>query len=140
MLNIVQPQDWPRPRGYSHGVVATGQQLYIAGQVGNDPKSGAMPEDFAQQVAQAFRNIVAVLRAANAWPEHVAQMTWFVTDKAAYQAAGPTIAAAWRESFGKHFPAITLIFVSALIDDRAKVEIEAIAVLPPAAPVAEHHP
>lgn len=140
MLNIVQPQDWPRPRGYSHGVVAAGQQIYIAGQVGNDPKSGAMPEDLGQQVAQAFRNIVVVLRAADAGPEHVTQMTWFVTDKPAYLAAGPAIAAAWRESFGKHFPAITLIFVSALIDDRAKVEIEAIAVLPPAAPVAEHHP
>ncbi|MBM3489405.1 MAG: RidA family protein [Alphaproteobacteria bacterium] len=138
MASIVQPQDWPRPRGYSHGMVASGQQIYIAGQVGNEPRSGAVSADFGQQVAQAFRNIVAVLRAASAWPEHLVQMTWFVTDKAAYQAAGPAIAAAWRETFGKHYPPITLIFVSGLVDDRAKVEIEAIAVVP--APEPERMP
>lgn len=129
MRRIVQPEGWPRPRGYSNGVAAAGEQIFIAGQIGWNEREEFDSDDFAQQTAQALRNVVAVLRAAGAGPEHLVRMTWYVTDKREYLAASARIGDAYREIIGKHYPAMTLVQVAALLEDRAKVEIEATAVV-----------
>lgn len=129
MRRIVQPEGWPRPRGYSNGVAAEGEQLFIAGQIGWNEREEFVSDDFAEQTAQALRNVVAVLRAAGAGPEHLVRMTWYVTDKREYLAASARIGEAYREIIGKHYPAMTLVQVAALLEDRAKVEIEATAVV-----------
>lgn len=130
MSRIVQPDGWRRPRGYSNGVAAAGEQIFIAGQIGWNEREEFVSDDFAQQTAQALRNLIAVLRAAGAGPEHLVRMTWYVTDKREYLAASARIGDAYREIIGKHYPAMTLVQVAALLEDRAKVEIEATAVVP----------
>jgi enamine deaminase RidA (YjgF/YER057c/UK114 family) len=128
---FVAPKEWPRPSGYSHGMAARGRFVFVAGQVGWNPVSEKFEtDDFAAQVDQAFRNIVAVLKQAGAEPSHVTRLTWFITDKKAYLDARHEIGKAYREIMGKHFPPMSVIVVSALIEDRAKVEIEATAVVP----------
>jgi enamine deaminase RidA (YjgF/YER057c/UK114 family) len=130
LLQILQPAGWQAPRGYSNGIAATGRQVFVAGMVGWDADCRFVSDDFAEQVRQALANIVAVLAVAGAKPEHITRMTWYVTSKREYLAAGKAVGAAYREIIGRHYPAMTAIEVTALIEDRAKVEIEVTAVVP----------
>jgi len=126
----VLPEGWPRPKGYANGVTASGRQIYVAGQVGWNPQGVWETDDFAEQVAQALKNVVAVLRAAGAGPQHIVRMTWYVTSKREYLDAGREIGKAFREIIGVWDIAMTAVEVTALIEDRAKVEIEVTAVAP----------
>jgi enamine deaminase RidA (YjgF/YER057c/UK114 family) len=128
---ILQPEGWPRPSGYSNGVVTHGRQVFIAGQVGWNPLSGRFEsESLPDQVAQALRNVLAVLARADGRPEHIARMTWYLTSRGEYLHHLEAIGAAYRDVMGKHFPAMTAVEVTALVEARAKVEIEATAVIP----------
>ena len=129
MSRIIQPEGWPRPKGYSNGIAASGETVFVAGQIGWNDRCEFESDDFAEQTAQALRNVVAVLRAAAASPEHIVRMTWYITDKREYKAASSQISTAYREIVGNHYPAMTLVQVAALLEDRAKVEIEATAVV-----------
>ena len=124
------PEGWPRPKGYANGVAAQGRQIFVAGQVGWDPSGVFESDDFAAQTRQALANVVAVLRAAAAGPEHIVRMTWYVTSKREYLAAGREIGRAFREIIGVYDIAMTAVEVTALMEDRAKVEIEVTAVVP----------
>ena len=124
------PEGWPRPKGYANGVAATGRQLFVAGQVGWTSESVFESDDFAAQTRQALANIVAVLRAGGGKPEHIVRMTWYVTSKREYLAAGREIGRAFREIIGVYDIAMTAVEVTALMEDRAKVEIEVTAVVP----------
>lgn len=129
----VLPEGWPRPRGFSHAVVARGAtQVKIAGQIGVVPgaASVAAEADAGVQWAQALANLVTVLKAAGGRPEHLVALRAYVTDIREFHAAGAAIGKAWGETLGRHFPAMTLVQVSALIDPAAKVEIEGEALLP----------
>ena len=125
----VLPEGWHRPKGYSNAVIAQGRQIYVAGQVGWDSEERFNSDDIAEQAAQALRNVVAVLEAAGARPEHIVRMTWYVTDKAAYIAGLKEIGQAYREIIGRNFAAMTAVEVTALVEDRAKVEVECTAVV-----------
>jgi enamine deaminase RidA (YjgF/YER057c/UK114 family) len=128
---VLQPDGWPRPSGYSNGVLAQGRQVFIAGQVGWDPRSGKFASArLADQAAQALRNVLAVLAQAQGGPEHIARMTWYLTSRSEYIAQLEEIGTAYRQVMGKHFPAMTAIEVTALMEAQAKVEIEATAVIP----------
>ena len=129
-MKILQPDGWMTPRGYSNGIAADGTVVSIAGQIGWNAQCVFESDDFAAQVRQALANIVAVLAEAGGKPEHIVRMTWYVTDKREYVAAYPAIGVASRELIGRLFPAMTAVQVAALIEDRAKVEIEATAVIP----------
>lgn len=127
----VQPDGWPAPGGYANGISARGRLVFVAGQVGWNPATARFEsDDLVQQVRQALANVVTVLRAANAEPGHVTRLTWYVTDKRAYQAARHDIGVVYRETMGRHFPAMSLVVVAGLLEDRAQVEIEATAVVP----------
>jgi len=134
MSETVNPQGWPRPRGYSNGVAASvgphGRLLAIAGQIGWNERNELVAGGIAEQTAQALRNIVAVLRAANGDAGHLVRLTWYVTDRRAYQAAEKAIGTAYREILGDHYPAMTLVQVADLLEDGALVEIEATAFIP----------
>jgi enamine deaminase RidA (YjgF/YER057c/UK114 family) len=130
MTQVLLPAGWPRPKGYSNGVVASGRQVFIAGMIGWDAEGRFPSDDFADQARLALENIVAVLREADGRPEHIVRMTWYVTDKREYLAAGKAIGQAFREIIGSYNAAMTAVEVKALIEDRAKVEIEATAVIP----------
>jgi enamine deaminase RidA (YjgF/YER057c/UK114 family) len=127
---VLQPAGWARPRGYANGVVASGRQVFIAGMIGWDAQCVFHSDDFAAQARQALANIVEVLREAGGRPEHIVRMTWYVVDKREYLAAGREVGRAYRELIGEYRAAMTAVQVSALIEDRAKVEIEATAVIP----------
>ena len=130
-FEILHPEGWAKPVGYADGIAARGRLVFVAGQVGWNPATGQFEtDDFATQTAQALRNVIAVLAEAGAGPEHVARMTWYVTDKAAYVEARREIGRAWREVMGRHYPAMAAVFVSTLLEDRALIEIEATAVVP----------
>lgn len=130
-IQILQPDGWPRPKGYANGMSARGRVVFVAGQVGWNPVTEKVEsDDFGAQAARALQNVVAVLRAGGAEPRHVVRMTWFINDKAGYFAAQREIGAAYRELFGKHFPTMSVIVVSGFIEEGAKVEIEATAVVP----------
>ena len=129
-MDILQPPGWPRPRGYANGVAARGRTVCVSGMIGWDEQGQFQTDDFAGQVRQALQNIVAVLAEAAARPEHIVRMTWYVTDKREYVAAYPAIGLAYRELIGAHFPCMTAVQVVALIEDRAKVEIEVTAIVP----------
>jgi enamine deaminase RidA (YjgF/YER057c/UK114 family) len=129
-MDILQPEGWVRPPGFSNGTAAEGKHVFVAGQVGVDQVTGAMTKGFADQCQQALANVVAILAEANAGPEHVVKLTWFVTSLAEYRAAGRALGDAWKVTMGRNFPAITLVEVSGLIAEGAMVEIEAHAVLP----------
>ena len=129
-MKILQPPGWPQPRGYSNGVAARGQQVFVAGQVGWDEQCRFQTDDFAGQTRQALKNVVAVLAEAGAKPEHIVRMTWYVTSKREYLAAGRAIGAAFRELIGHYDIAMSAVEVTALMEDRAKVEIEVTAVVP----------
>jgi enamine deaminase RidA (YjgF/YER057c/UK114 family) len=124
------PAGWPRPKGYANGVAASGRQLFVAGMIGWDAQGVFHSDDFAAQSRQALANIIAVLAAGGAKPQHITRMTWYVTDKREYLAALPAIGAAFRELIGHYDIAMTAVQVAALIEDRAKVEIEVTAVVP----------
>ncbi len=126
---ILQPPGWARPRGYANGVAATGRQVFVAGQIGWDAEQRFASDDFAAQVRQALANVVAVLACAGAKPEHLVRMTWYVTSRDEYNAALTEIGAAYRELIGRNFPAMSVVVVAGLLEPRAKVEIEATAVV-----------
>jgi enamine deaminase RidA (YjgF/YER057c/UK114 family) len=130
MMEFLQPANWARPKGYANGVAAKGRMVFVSGMVGWDAGGVFRTDDFAGQARQALMNVVAVLAEAGARPEHIVRMTWYVTDKREYVAAYPAIGVAYRDVIGRHFPAMTAVEVSALIEDRAKVEIEVTAVIP----------
>ncbi len=130
MNEALLPEGWPRPKGYANGVAARGRQIYVAGQVGWNPSGVFESDDFAVQAQQALANVVAVLRAAGARPEHIVRMNWYVTSKREYLGAGREIGRAYREIIGFYDIAMTAVEVTALIEDRAKVEIEVTAVIP----------
>jgi enamine deaminase RidA (YjgF/YER057c/UK114 family) len=127
----LQPPGWPEPRGYANGIEASGRLVFVGGQIGWD-ETGAFPHaDLPGQVGQTLRNIVAVLAEADAGPEHVVRMTWFITDRDAYLSGLKEIGAAYREVMGRHFPVMAVVQVNALVEAEAKVEIEATAVVEP---------
>ena len=124
------PEGWPQPKGYANGVAATGRQVYVAGQVGWTPEGVRTTDDVGEQCRLALANVAAVLRAGGAKPEHIVRMTWYVTSKREYLAAGRDIGKAFREIIGHYDIAMTAVEVTALMEDRAKVEIEVTAVVP----------
>jgi enamine deaminase RidA (YjgF/YER057c/UK114 family) len=130
-MRFLSPEGWAAPRGYANGVEARGRTVWVAGQIGWNPATAAIEtDDFVEQVSLALRNIAAVLHEAGAEPHHVVRMTWYVVDRGAYLARAKEIGAAYREVFGKHFPAMSAVIVAGLVEPRARVEIEATAVIP----------
>ena len=129
-MDILQPPGWARPKGYSNGIAASGRMVFVAGMIGWDAQERFQAEDLPGQVRQALLNIVAVLEQGGARPEHIVRMTWYLRDKRAYMAAWREIGAAYREIIGKHYPAMSAVQVSDLIEDAALVEIEVTAVVP----------
>ena len=131
--HVLQPAAWPRPLGYSNGIVATGSTIFIAGQIGWDATTGRLADGMAAQVELALRNIVTVLAEADATPTDIVRMTWFVTDMEQYRANGKAIGQGYRNVIGKHFPTMSVIGVACLVERDALVEIEATAVIDGAA-------
>lgn len=129
-MRTLNPPHWPRPKGYANGVEAEGRLVFVAGQIGWTPDGTFEATTFAGQFAQTLDNTLAILREAGAGPEHVARMTWYVTDKRAYLASLAEIGAIWREKMGRHYPAMAVVEVKALIEDAALIEIETTAVVP----------
>jgi enamine deaminase RidA (YjgF/YER057c/UK114 family) len=132
-LRAVNPPGWARAKGYSNAMVGRGTFVLVAGQIGWNARQEFESDDLVVQVRQALGNTIEILAAASAKPEHVARMTWYVTDKRQYLARLAEIGAAWRELMGRSFPAMTLVEVSALLEERALVEIETTAIVPDAA-------
>ncbi len=130
MHTILQPEGWAKPIGYSNGVAARGVQVFVGGQVGWNSQCQFETDDFAGQVRQTLANVVAILSEAGAGPQHITSMTWYFTDKTEYLANLKGIGEAYREVIGRHFPAMAAVQVVALVEDRAKVEIQATAVIP----------
>ncbi len=128
-MEFLQPPGWPRPKGYANGVMAQGRLIFTAGQVGWDAE-GHFPESLAEQVEQTLNNIVAVLEEAGGKAEHVVRLTWYITDREAYLNQIRAIGSAYRRVMGRHFPAMAVVQVVALVEEDAQVEIEATAVLP----------
>ena len=129
-MRTLLPRGWPRPKGYSNGVSASGRMIFTAGVIGWDEEERFAAQDLAGQFAQVLRNTLAILAEDGAGPEHVVRMTCYVTSCDDYVAALPEIGSAWRETMGRNFPAMAVVEVSALVEPEAKVEIEAIAVVP----------
>jgi enamine deaminase RidA (YjgF/YER057c/UK114 family) len=129
-MEVLQPPDWARPKGYANGIAASGTMVFVSGMVGWDEQGQFRTDDFAGQVRQALINVLAVLNEAGAKPEHIVRMTWYVIDKKEYVAAYKQIGEIYRELIGRHFPAMTALQVAALVEDRARVEIEVTAVIP----------
>ena len=129
-MKTLQPPGWAAPKGYANGIEARGRLVFVAGQVGWNAAQRFESDDFVGQTAQALKNIVAVLREAGATPAHVVRMTWYVTDRREYWASLPALGKAYREIMGRHYPAMTAVEVSALVEEGARVEIEATAVVP----------
>jgi enamine deaminase RidA (YjgF/YER057c/UK114 family) len=129
-MRFLHPKHWARTRGFSHGVAAEGRQVFVAGQVAWNARQEIVDDDFAAQVEQALGNVVDVLAEADAQPEHLVRLTWYVIDKREYLTRASEVGEIYRRVIGRHFPAMTLVQVAALVEDRAKVEIEATAVVP----------
>ncbi len=129
-MKFLQPPDWPRPKGYTNGVVAKGSLAFVSGMVGWNAQQEFVAADFVGQVRQALHNIVNVLAQAQAKPEHIARMTWYVIDKNEYVAAAREIGPIYREIIGRHYPAMTVVEVSGLLEEKARLEIEVTAVIP----------
>jgi enamine deaminase RidA (YjgF/YER057c/UK114 family) len=130
MTQVLQPPGWARPKGYANGVAVRGRQVFVAGMIGWDGQGQFHTDELAGQVRQALHNVVAVLAEAGAKPEHIARMTWYVTDKREYLRQAREIGAIYRAVIGSFSVAMTAVQVAALIEDRAKVEIEVTAVVP----------
>ena len=129
-MKILLPDGWTPPKGYSQGVIAEGRQIFVSGQIGWDETGTFQTNDFAEQTGQTLRNILTILNAANAGAEHITRMTWFITDKKEYLASLKSLGQIYREEMGHHYPVMSVVEVDALIEDKAKVEIEATAVIP----------
>jgi enamine deaminase RidA (YjgF/YER057c/UK114 family) len=129
-MQILQPPGWTPPRGYANGVAASGRLVFVAGQIGWNAQCAFETDDFVGQVRQALANVVAVLAAGAAKPEHIVRMTWYVTDRREYLARGKEIGRVFRELIGGYHAAMSAVQVAALMDERAKVEIEVTAVVP----------
>jgi enamine deaminase RidA (YjgF/YER057c/UK114 family) len=127
---LLHPKSWKQPKGYANGIAAEGRLVFLAGQVGWNADATFESDDFVAQVRQALSNIVALVAEAGGKPEHVTRLTWYVLDKREYLSRLRELGAAYRDVMGQHFPAMTLVQVGALVEDRAKVEIEATAVVP----------
>ena len=130
MHTVLLPEGWERPKGYANGIAARGTQIFVGGQIGWNAQQQFESDDFVLQTAQALRNVLAVLHAAQAGPEHMVRMTWYITDRDTYASRLRDIGAVYRDVMGKHFPAMTCVVVKALVEERALVEIEVTAVLP----------
>lgn len=130
MNTLLHPRQWAAAKGYANGISATGRQIFVAGQIGWTGDQVFESDDFAEQTEQALANIVAVLAEGGAEPKHIVRMTWYIIDKREYLDRLRDVGAAYRRVIGTHFPAMTLVQVAALLEDRAKVEIEATAVVP----------
>jgi enamine deaminase RidA (YjgF/YER057c/UK114 family) len=129
-MRTLQPAGWKRPRGYANGVVARGRLVFVAGQVGWNAEERFEAEDFVGQARQALRNVLAVLAEAGAGPEHLCRLTWYVADRHEYNASLAELGVAYREVVGRHFPAMTAVEVAGFVEEGARVEIEATAVVP----------
>jgi enamine deaminase RidA (YjgF/YER057c/UK114 family) len=129
-LEILQPKTWAEPQGYANGIAAAGRTVFIAGQIGWNERAQLVSQELAAQVEQALVNIVAVLAEAGGAPRHLTRLNWYVVDKSAYIASRKQIGEAYRRIIGRHFPAMTLVVVAGLLEEGAKVEIEATAVVP----------
>ena len=129
-MKTLNPPDWLAPKGYANGVMARGSLLFVGGQIGWNAQQEFESEDFIAQTRQALLNIVAVLQAGGAGPEHMVRMTWYVIDRHEYRSRLKELGAVYREVIGKNFPAMSCVEVSGLVEDRAKIEIEVTAVLP----------
>ena len=132
MRQLLQPPGWTAPKGYANGIAARGTLVFVGGQIGWNAAQQFESDDFIAQTAQALRNVVAVLKEAGASPEHMVRMTWYITDRVEYNARLSELGAAYRDVIGRNFPAMTCVEVSALVEARAKVEIEVTAVIPDA--------
>ena len=129
-MKVLQPPTWAAPKGYANGVAARGTLVFVSGQIGWNAQQQFESDDFVAQAKIALANVIAVLAEAGARPEHIVRMTWYVVDKREYVANGKALGRAYRETIGRHYPAMTAVEVSGLIEDRARVEIEATAVIP----------
>lgn len=129
-MQTLQPPDWARPRGYANGIAASGKQVFVSGQIGWNSQCKFEATDFVSQARQTLLNIVAVLKEAGGRPEHITFLRWYVVDKHEYIASAKALGAVYREVMGQHYPAMTAVQVVALIEDKARLEIEAIAVVP----------
>ena len=129
-MQILQPEGWPRPKGYSNGIAVFGRQVFVAGQIGWDETETIVSDDFAEQFRQVLKNTLAVLEEAGAGPEHVVRMTGYITDRDEYLAAGKQMGAIWKDLMGRNYPVMAFVIVAGLIEPRARIEIETTAVLP----------
>lgn len=129
-MEFLHPAGWAKPKGYANGIVASGRTVCVSGMIGWDAVGKFHTDDFAGQVEQALKNIVEVLAEAQAKPEHIVRMTWYVLDKKEYIAAYKEIGEAYRKIIGRHFPTMTAVQVAGLLEDRARVEIEVTAIVP----------
>ena len=131
-MRTLLPKGWKRPKGYANGIEAQGRLIFVAGQIGWNAEEVFESDDLGAQTLQALRNVMAIIAEADAKPQHVVRMTWYIIDKVDYRAKAKEIGAAYREVMGNHYPVMSLVEVKALLEDRAKVEIEATAVIPAA--------
>ncbi len=129
-MRFINPESWPKPRGYSNGILAEGRFLAVAGQIGWNEKGEFVSDQFLDQAILALQNVVEVVRAAGGTPENIVRLTWYVTDRRDYIAVSGALGVAYKEIMGGYYPAMTLIEVAALLEERAKLEIEATAVIP----------
>ena len=129
-MKILQPSGWAKPRGFSNGIAAAGKLVFIAGQIGWTGESKWEAKDFAGQFRQTLKNTLAVLAEAGGRPEHIVRMTWYILDKKEYLASLKEVGVAYRELMGRHYPTMAVVQVSGLVEDEARVEIEATAVIP----------
>ena len=129
-MQLLHPKNWAATKGFSHGVAVEGRQVFVAGQVGWNARQEIVGDDFVAQVEQALHNVVDILAEADARPEHLVRLTWYVCDKQEYLKRSSEVGEVYRRVIGRHFPAMTLVQVAALVEDRARVEIEATAVVP----------
>ena len=130
MMTRIQPPEWAEPKGYANGVLVRGALLFVGGQIGWNARQQFDSDDFVAQIRQTLQNIVAVLKAGGAGPEHMARMTWYIVDRVEYNARLREIGVVYREVMGKNYPAMTCVQVAALVEARAKIEIEVTAVVP----------
>jgi enamine deaminase RidA (YjgF/YER057c/UK114 family) len=129
-MKYLQPAHWPRPKGYANGVVASGRTVFVSGMIGSDAQGKVVTGGFVIQACQTLKNIVEVLSEAGAKPEHIVRMNWYVVDKNEYLGAYKQLGAVYREIIGRHYPAMTAVQVTSLVEDAARLEIEVTAVIP----------
>ena len=129
-MKYVQPAHWPRPKGYANGVVASGRTVFVSGMIASNAQGKVVAGDFVSQACQTLKNIVEVLSEAGAKPEHIVRMNWYVVDKNEYLGAYRQLGAVYREIIGSHYPAMTAVQVTSLLEDAARLEIEVTAVIP----------